>query len=395
MSLESLLAEGKIRDARAEAERLLRKDPENASAQLTLAKIALWERDFERAQICLNQAEKRGETPASRLVRASLFASQGRFSDARTIVEALAQEPNPSPELTFTLGLIASQEGRLEDAAGAFARAVEQSPRQAVYHYHLAESLARLEREPQKVIEHLREAITLNPLYAQPYVLLARALMLGKKIAEARALLEEGLRHLPGNPLLTSTLTSVELLQGDVGGAFQSAAALAQRFPDDPAAVANLALLLSAQQRWDEVLQICRAMDAKGRVNAALKQIEATALEAQKPPDFDGATRCYEEAMALDGNDWKAANNLGQLLMRRSDGDVAKHVARAVTVLEEALRRMPKQPEPMLNLALAYARSGKKDQATKLAQELVALGLPAKHPIRDQAERLVAALKRA
>jgi tetratricopeptide (TPR) repeat protein len=394
MTLESLLAEGKIREARAEAEKLLRKDPENGSAQLTMAKIAVWERDFDRAQMFLNQAQKRGETPATRMVQATLFASQGRLPQAREIVDALAKEPNPTPEVIFTQGMIASQEGRLEDALAAYQRVVAAEPRQAVFHYHLAETLARLEREPPKVLEHLRQAITINPLYPQPYALLSRALILSKKFSEAKQLLEEGLRHMPGNPLLTSNLTNLALITGDVGGAFQTAAALAQRFPDDPGAVSNLALLLMAQQRWDEVLQICRAMSGKGKANASLKEIEATALEAQKPPDFEGAARCYEEAMALEPGDWKAANNLGQLLMRRQDGDVNKHLSRAVTVLEEALRRKPKQPEPMLNLALAYVRVGKKDQSLKLANELVAMGLPPQHPIADQARRLVAAIKR-
>ena len=392
--LEELLRQGRVREAKSEAERTLKQDPVNTDAQLTLAKVYLFERNLVMAETFLHQAEKNGETSATRLLRANLHAQQGQYQKAKEILEALVREPDPAAESSFQLGVILAQEGQAEAALPQFERAIAKEPHQGVFHFHLALALTQLEREPKRVFDHLLKAIEYAPVFAASYALLSRILSANGKLAEARTILEEGLKAIPGDPSLTTALTNVSLLQGDVGTAFQSAASLAKQYPDDPEIVSNFANLLLAQQRFGEVLQVCISMDAKGKTNATLKMIEATALEAQKPPELDGAVRCYEQAMALDPADWRAANNLGQLLLRRQDGDVARFVSRAVTVLEEALRRKPGQVEPKLNLALAYLRANQKDKSAKLAQELVALGLPAKHPVRDQAERLVAALKR-
>ena len=64
-------------------------------------------------------------------------------------------------------------------------------------------------------------------------------------------------------------------------------------------------------------------------------------------------------------------------------------VARAITVLEEARRRAPNRQEVLLNLALAYVRTGDRAKSLQLAKQVVDLQLPDGDPAREQAERLV------
>ena len=76
--------------------------------------------------------------------------------------------------------------------------------------------------------------------------------------------------------------------------------------------------------------------------------------------------------------------------MRREEKDAGEGVAGAIEALEEARRRAPGRVEPVLNLALAYARKGDKDKGKSLASEVLARsGDPS---VREQAERLIQTL---
>jgi Flp pilus assembly protein TadD len=187
-------------------------------------------------------------------------------------------------------------------------------------------------------------------------------------------------------------LTAFSVGMGDVKTSFRAASALAAQRPKDPQAQANLALLLLLRGQRQEALHLCRTMESLGLATADLKMIEATAHEADEPPAYEKAEAAYEEAMGLDAKGWKAPNNLGQLLMRRPAQPPEQHLPRALTALEEAVRRKPDQPEPHLNLALAYTRTGDKAKAQAQAQAVLAANLPEANEVREQAERLLKAL---
>jgi cytochrome c-type biogenesis protein CcmH/NrfG len=93
--------------------------------------------------------------------------------------------------------------------------------------------------------------------------------------------------------------------------------------------------------------------------------------------------------MKLEPEDWASANNLGNLLIRWEGGKPEQNVARAIEALEEARRRAPERVEPVLNLAVAYARQGDKAKSVALAREV--LQRASDEGLREQAERLIKA----
>lgn len=155
---------------------------------------------------------------------------------------------------------------------------------------------------------------------------------------------------------------------------------MAAQRPKDPQAQANLALLLLIRGQRQEALHLCRTMESLGLATV------------DEPPAYEKAEAAYEEAMGLDAKGWKAPNNLGQLLMRRPAQPPEQYMPRALTALEEAVRRKSDQPEPHLNLALAYTRTGDKAKAKAQAQAVLAANLPEANEVREQAERLLKAL---
>jgi tetratricopeptide (TPR) repeat protein len=393
-SMEELLKAGEVDQARALAEAALRKNKEDRTALLTLAKLATLDGEWEYAGELLERATQKGqhEDVDSRLVRAALAAQREDVDEARSLYEQIIHEAKPPrAEAFFGLGYLLASLEDYEGAREPLEKAVRLEPEVAPYRLHLARVLGVLE-ELQLALPHLEKALELNPLYPPVYVMWTGVLMeLGEPQA-AEELLRKGLEAMPNQPDLLNALGNVMAARGNAGGALAIAEDLVRQFPDDPAALGNLARVLMAVGRRDDALNLCRDMDEQGLATAQSKSIEGMVLECQDPPDVQGAMAAYAEAMDLDEEDWSSANNLGNLLMRREDGEPEKNLSQAIEVLEEARRRAPARPEPLLNLALAHARLGHKEQAKALAGDVMKIAPAEAKELREQAERLSKAL---
>ena len=86
-SMEALLKAGETDQARTLAESLLRKDPEDRRALLTLAKLATVEGEWKRAEELVRRATRGGkENDAdSMLVQAALAAQRSEVDLARSL----------------------------------------------------------------------------------------------------------------------------------------------------------------------------------------------------------------------------------------------------------------------------------------------------------------------
>lgn len=390
-ALEQLLEAGQTAKAKAAAEQALAKQPQDLSALVVLSKVLLMEGQLEQAEQYIARAEQLGTTTETLLMRANVAAQRGQLEPAAGYFrQAISREPQRA-EAHFGLGLMLIKQDKTGEALASMEKAAQLQPKNPVFVYRLGQ--VRLEAgQLDKGIQAIAQSITLQPKFLAPYLSLTQALVDQDRVVEARRVVTEGLREIPDHPRLLSMLTAISLGMGDAQTSYRAASALAAQRPKDPQAQANLALLLLIRGQRQDVLHLCRTMESLGLTTADLKMIEATAHEADEPPAYDKAEAAYEEAMALDPNGWKAPNNLGQLLMRWPAEPPEKYMPRAITVLEEAVRRKSDQPEPHLNLALAYTRTGDKAKAQAQAKAVLAANLPLHSDIREQAERLLKAL---
>ena len=391
-ALADLLAVGDVNAARETANRRLSSNPADAEALLALARLTLMDGDDVAAEQLVQRAEAAaGQSPSSRTVRGAILVDRDDHLGAITLLTGvLAQSPD-LVDARVCLGVALASENELEESLPHFQRAVELSPTTGIYHYHLAQNLFRLER-PEEAYPHAQRAPELAPFHAPAWQLLGNILSAMGLVHEARQVLAKGLEVLPGHPRLLGALTHVLLRGGDPAGALEVAGAVAANHPDDVEAQTNLALLLLMHRRYDDVIRISRGLSRRGPVSAELKCAEANALECKEPSDIPGAMRAYEEAMRMDNQTWVAPNNLGQLLLQETTLPPQRNLPRVLTLLEEAHRRAPRQPEPLLNLALAHVRIAENGRARTRANEVLALGLPQEHPCQQQATRLLAAL---
>lgn len=390
-ALEQLLESGQTAKAKAAAEQALAKQPQDRSALVVLSKVLLLEGQLDKAEQYVARAEKAGATSEALLLRANLASQRGQLEAAAGYFRQVIQREPKRAEAHFGLGLVLFKDGKTVEGLASLEKAVQLEPKNAVFVYRLGQ--VRLEAgQTDRGIQLIAQAITLQPRFLAPYLSLTQALVEQNRVVEASRVLQEGLRAMPNHPRLLAMATAVALGMGEANISYQAATLLAAQRPKDPQAQANLALLFLIRGQHPEALQVCRNMERMGLATADLKMIEATVYEAEQPPAYDKAEAAYEEAMGLDPNGWKAPNNLGQLLLRMPADPPDKNLPRALTVLQEAVRRSPNQPEPRLNLALAYTRMGDKENAQIEALTVLSADLPEGHEVREQAQRLIAAL---
>lgn len=387
-AISELLSQGRTKDARREAERVLAERPKDPEALVALAKAQLVEAEMAAAEATIAKVEATGTRPVDVLVlKAVLAGERDQVDQALSLYQQAAKLDPSRAEAAFGVGVMLAQQRLYAESLPHFQRAVQLQPRGGILHYHLAQNLIRLDQH-QKAFEHLEQAIALNPLYPPAYQLTAKILCILGKQAAAKRLLEEGLKLLPGEVSLRGELTNVLAQLGDTAGAEKVARKLVDEYPDNEGVQENHVIALVAAGKGQEALEKIRDLEAQGSRTARLKSAEAIIHQAKQTPDYEAALKCYEEAVALDSEDWRYLCDFGLLLLQKGTPP-ERAIPRAITVLEEARRRAPNRQEVLLNLALAYVRANDRAKALDLGKQVLALDLPSSDPAREQAERLV------
>ncbi|RKG57923.1 hypothetical protein D7V80_38740 [Corallococcus sp. CA054B] len=393
-SLETLLAQGQVAQAKAEAEKLLAKTPNHRDALVVMAKLALVENKLPQAEGLLAKAEAQGATAETGLVRANIAAQKGQLDAALKAYQGvLAVEPNRA-EAHFGKGMMLIKQDKAPQALEALSQAAKLAPQNPVFRYRLGQ--VQLEAgQTDAGLATLRDVLTLAPRFVPAYLSLSHALSAQDKLVDARKVLEQGLKAVPYQPRLLASVTVLSMALRDLRTSYEAASALAAQRPKDADAQANLAQLMLARGQVEQARYVCQSMASQGIASESLKMAEATCYESQEPPAYDKAIAAYEQGMGLAPDGWRAANNLGQLLLRVPAEPANTHLPRAVTVLEEAVRRAPDRPEPLLNLALAQARLGQEQKAKELVQKVLAMPLAEDTDLHEEATRLARTLSKA
>lgn len=179
--------------------------------------------------------------------------AQGRIGSARGICEAaLAVNPDDA-ECLHLLGVIAAQDGRFEEAAALFARAIAVDGRQPVFHSNLGNALASLGRQ-EAALQCYASALTLDPVYAEAWFNQGTLLGTMGRHRDAVASYDRSLQALPGQLQvhLNRGMTLQDLGEHDAALTdFTRALAIA---PDSAEAHFCKANALAALGRLDEAL---------------------------------------------------------------------------------------------------------------------------------------------
>ena len=161
---------------------------------------------------------------------------------------ASTQDP-ATPEATFQQGVAALKAGRLEEAAAAFRRVLQQGGKEPYVHNNLAIVYQQQGRHREAIAE-CREAIRLDPAYPAPRVVLGGSLLALGRVAEATTALEAAVKMLPKERLAREQLARAYDRAGRPSAAIEQHRAVRALAPDDPEAAYQLGRAYLRLSEW-------------------------------------------------------------------------------------------------------------------------------------------------
>ncbi len=228
---------------------------------------------------------------------------------------AIAQAPD-HPDCHNILGLALQGLGRLEDAAGSYAKALELNPGFAEAHINLGNAMQDLGRLEDAVAGY-RKAITLNPDFTEAHNNLGNALKALGRLDEARASLEEAIVL---NPELAVAHSNLGSTLRDLGRLDEARASLEEAIalnPELAEAHNNLGTTLKEIGRLDDAADsIQRALSLNPGLPEAHNSLGGIRTDLG---EFNEAIDCYKKALAIRPDHPDAANNYLHTLLYLPD----------------------------------------------------------------------------
>jgi tetratricopeptide (TPR) repeat protein len=254
----------------------------------------------------------------------------GNLQLAEQLYGRVLQADRHHADAIHSLGVLAYQTGRSEQAVALISKAIALKPTQASYHSNLGlvhESLGH----DEEAVFHFREALKIDAHHPAAHSNLAKALLNKGDLEQAVTHCRQALLGHPNSPETLTTLGTALERQGH---------------------------LKEAMTHWQEALRLNPNL-AHAHYNLG------TALEREG--QFDEAIHCYREALRNDPSLGDAWNNLGASLVRQHKFD------EGVDCYRQALRLKPLDADIHHNLGTAFERQDRFDEAIPCFREALRL----------------------
>jgi tetratricopeptide (TPR) repeat protein len=326
-----LFATGDRPGALRELDDLIKQDPRNVRAYEAKAVVQTRGKDFVGAEQTF--AALKAATPDSPIgaYRLGLTYSAQRKYDAavREFESALAKAPNAREVVTALIAAHAAQ-GKLDQAVARTRQIAKEQPTNFLPHLILGDIYTAQKKYPDAE-DAFAKARQLNPRATGVYLGLSRMYSFSGDRSKAAAVLEEGQKTIPNEPVLMLALAEVYQRAGEHDRAIEQYETLLKRNPANDVVANNLAFLL-ADRKGD-----------KGNLDRALTL----------------AKRFEDSANAA------FIDTLGWIHFKRGEHELA------VPLLQKAHDQFPTSPSYMYHLGAALLKSGKAAEGKALVQRAI------------------------
>ena len=352
--------------ARERLERIVRLQPDNATAHAMLGVIAYGARDCERAlehfargaAVVVSDAESLRQ-------RAECQFSVGSFDQAAGDFRRLIAKGRADAVMRYNLGLALYEGGHAEEAARELLVAVESGDPPDIDALSLLAEAQHAALDPPGALATLQRAIQSYPRAERLYLQLAELCIEHGAYDLGVEIVDIGTQNIPGSHRI---LTMRGILLAELGRYDEAEAAFvaaAAADTDTQSAAVGLSLTLQKTGRMDESLEILKQRVAASPDDAVARFFYAQALIKQ---GVEPGSRDFQEA--LQGLLLAAERLPGEASPRVELGKLylqAKQPERAITVLQEAAQLAPDDRQATYNLMIALRRVGRSDDAAALA----------------------------
>lgn len=202
---------------------------------------------------------------------------------------------------------------------------------------------------------------------------------------QAQAVIEEGLKKLPGNPRLESARAMLQLQAGqDPAMIAELEKRLAQNAPEDTTFHQGLAALYAEAKQWDQAIRVIDLGLGKFPGNPALLFQKGSLLERAGQPK--PAENVFLDLLKADPDNSSALNYLGYMLI-----DSGTDCASGLRYVRQALKFEPKNPAFLDSLGWGLYKTKEYKKALDCLSQAVAV-LPDDPTILDHLGDVYAAL---
>lgn len=391
MNAIQLIEEGKqfaakleLEKAEAQFNNALNSDPGSIDARIWLGKVALMKGQSDIASNFLREAL------AIEPKDAEALALQGVCELQQGNLEAAIQYLQSAEKLDSSLDLIHSNlarcyklSGKFEEAEVSARKALEINPKNAEAHFELAACMTKKNKMSDALV-HCVNAINSNPFFVDAYVALGTMFVLAGKADKAIEVYRNGLAKMPNAHVLRDHLCTLLFKQGNLQLAAEEAYVSVQRrndygdhlrlgiyaLADGKFELAEKAFLKSTEinpESWEGHYNL-------GELYAAAELMDQSHGQ-------------YQMAIAKGKDEWKPYNGMGLWFLR-----FGNHYDQAKKNFAQAAKLQPGQPEPLMNLALAFAGLRKWQEAEEMCLRLMDLA-PRESKYFVEAEKLLTAIQ--
>ena len=303
----------------------------------------------------------------------------GKYEIAIDLLNKAIQNDSTRDYLYCNLGSLLKSQGRLDEAVASYRNALAINPNYAEAHNNLGIAL-KAQGKLDEAIASYQRAIAINQDYAEAHSNLGIALNADGKREEA---VESFQRAVSINPSfvegylnLANALDAHEELDEAVAS-YRNALAINPNYAE---AHNNLGIALKAQGKLDEAIASYQRAIAINPDYAEAHFNLGNAL-SDKGKSAEAATS-YKGAIAINPDYAEAYNNLGIVLKAQDKMD------EAVTSYQCAITINPNYTEALHNLGVILKDQGKLDEAATLYERVLALD-----PTHPSARHMLAALR--
>ena len=257
--LIELLSQGELGPARARAEILLRRYPEQPELWRLSGVCALQQGEFDTARRALDQALKLAPQSVENWCNlASLYTAQREFGEAeRALRHALTLSPHHAAALN-NLGSLLDARGDYYGAAECFAKAISQRPDYARAWVNQAAALLSV-RQLTRAEASAQRAVRLAPHWADAHFILGNVLHAVRKPGALDAW-HEAARLAPGNPQYQFQLGLARDEEGHFAAAVRAFEACLALAPDHFPALSQLTHLHRRLCDWRALPPLSRRL---------------------------------------------------------------------------------------------------------------------------------------
>jgi tetratricopeptide (TPR) repeat protein len=312
-----------------------RLDPSDTESALWLARLYRLKNEHDKAEQVLRsilKTDPENEPAVEQLTQ--LLMDEGKSTEAVTLLEAITAH-SPSPVLLDLLGDAHAQAHDLEKAENAYRKAVELDPSELSHQRGLGQTLLAEEKYPEalKVFEKLSDVM---PDDSDVYLRIAQIYRELHQLDKAEQNLVKARQYAPG---------SLEVMY-------------------------NEAMLYQAQGRYEDAIRVLSnaVTDIKGQSPALSTRRRSLAILYQQLGQLYRDTQNYPAAIYT----FEELGHLGEEEDRRARMMImdtyraAKDLPKALQAGKEALAKYPADPAIRTSHALLLGENGQTDEAVKI-----------------------------